>query len=127
MDLDSLRVMMFQHHYMVANSGDHFKHNVSIKNEDLRKPLPLTNTEFDELVKASFAKFHENRGRLGIGTVDYNPAAWVQIAILTIDKAVKNEDSIICFPNGCCALPRCPINILYEAVVDECFCECTKL
>lgn len=93
--------------------------NIGTKHQ-VRASFPKDAEELSDFVEICFAKFNVAYTG-GRGSVAHNPKAWVKIALKCIEEALTRKEDHVTFPNGCCTLTACQINILYKVVFDEYF------
>jgi hypothetical protein len=118
----SIKAQLFQMHYKIATLQDlknpPFTHTIPLYNDIGRFRFPDNETDLVIFVKICYSKFVDLNPH-GKGTVDFNPRAWVEVAIQVIRKSVNKGLSSVSFPNGCCTRSDCSLNLMYEVVLNE--------
>ncbi len=70
--------------------------------------------------------FRERYPRCLKGSVDADPYVWSAIALNNLVNNVKSHEQeqmqledVFVFPNGCCTLKHCSINLFYEIIIEQ--------
>jgi hypothetical protein len=115
--------MLYNMHVSITLNKPPFTHiikNLSNDDIDLNKLNSINNDNIISFSKICFEKFVERYPRCLKGSVHVNSYVWTEIAIKTLKTNITNKkENIFVFPNGCCSLNKCSINLYYEIVVEE--------
>ncbi len=118
----TIKAQLFQMHYSIATLQDlknpPFMYTISLCNSTGRFRFPSDETDLQCFVKICYSKFMDLNHH-GRGTVDFDPRAWVEIAIRAVRTTIANGLSSVSFPNGCCMRSDCSLNLMYNVVLNE--------
>lgn len=80
---------------------------------------PTEKVAFDNFVEVCYSRYKSLGSPFGRGSVDIDPKFWVYTGMKAIVDTCADHKNTIVFPNGCCSNPNCPINKMYDIVLEE--------
>lgn len=120
--MDLVGILYSAHVQQTAQPNPPFSHNLSFNYEKINKTKYKslgTEQNLNDFVNVCFEKYKQRNPNHRTGTLDRNLKTWTKFALKSIVNAYKAKTDIIIFPNGCCSLENCPINLFYEIVLEE--------
>ncbi len=120
--MDILNLMYMTHVQQTSLPNPPFIHNLWFNYELVNKTKykSLSSEEnLDEFVKVCYEKYKERNPNHKLGSLDQNPKTWAKFALKAIVTAYKAKSDTVNFPNGCCSIDECPINLFYKVVLEE--------
>jgi len=113
--------MLFQCHVMMTHNNPLriYSVNLNVDTFDYEKFIDILDDpkKQNEFSKQCFEEFKKIHPSLPFGSVHYEPLQWTLFALHAINNSIETKKNVIDFPNGCCTLDTCSINLYYEVVV----------
>ena len=88
-------------------------------NYEKYKFITENNDNYNNFAKTCFDIFLKKNPNLPKGSVHVDHIVWTKFAIKSIIESYNSKKNIITFPNGCCSINNCPINIYYLIVLEN--------
>lgn len=96
------------------NNSTSYHHKVDIQGKRFYCPFDI-----DSFTDHCFGKWSKIVTDSGT-PVHQRPDVFVNVALKNLQAAIGNQQDFVQFPNACCTVRNCPINIMYDIVCDEC-------